>query len=478
MNSPLRVLKNSAALSISVLLERGVGFFLPWYIARVEGREIWGQYSTALAFIGLSSMFASWGLDQLLPRQIARDRARVGPLLTNASIVGGLASILTAMTVVATVGFLNYPSPVQRLIWMGVILVLFPRTESLLCESTISGLERMEWIAAVRFPVTILRVALSLLLLSRGFGVDALFVVLCSYYVVVWVAYLTLVTRCVPTFRLKVDPSLIGALFVQAVPFVATISIGEASKQIDRVLLSKLWDTDSVGLYSTGIMLVQVLYLVAPAIMNALFPMISRVYVASQQQFSRVITRVSKLLLIGTFPVSLTIITFASPFILLVFGQDYASSVAVLRVYAIGIMPSFVGRLLYRSILASDNERLAVRVALVNSAASVALNVLLIPNYGMLGAAVSGISTEFLGLIQNLLYLSRTGTKVELSEALLRPWICILASAMVYWGVMQWSFPIAWVVSIGVFTCTLIISGTISRADLALVSAVRRRGGS
>jgi O-antigen/teichoic acid export membrane protein len=291
MNRALRVLKNSTALSLSVLLERGITLFLPLYVARVQGKQVWGYYSTALAFVTLSASFAYWGLDQLLPREVARDRTRTGDFLANAGVVGGIASVLTTAIVIVIVHLLHYPPHVQYLIYIGSILTLFPRTEATLCEAIINGLEKMEWIVAVRFPSTVLRVACSVYLLSKGFGLDVLFIALAAYYILVCGVYLLLFKRFVPAFRLHFNWSLVRNLALQAVPFVTIIAMGETFKQLDRVFLSKLWDTTSVGIYSVGIMLVQIMYMIAPAIMNALFPILSRAYVVSRHQFASLISR-------------------------------------------------------------------------------------------------------------------------------------------------------------------------------------------
>jgi O-antigen/teichoic acid export membrane protein len=102
------------------------------------------------------------------------------------------------------------------------------------------------------------------------------------------------------------------------------------------------------------------------------------------------------------------------------------------------------------------------------------LNVFLIPRYGVLGAATSAVCTEFLGLIQNLFYVSRVGTGLDLNQALLKPGVCVLASVLAYLGIVRWSFPAAWVVSMGVFTGLLLISQTITRDDFTIVSTVHQ----
>ena len=468
----LRILKNSAALSLSVLLDRGVSFILPWYIARVQGPEIWGRYTTALTFITIASMFAYWGLDQLLPREIARKRSEAGAYLLNASIIGGLIAVLTTVVVGVLVYFLYYSSDVQELIWLGLALILFPRTESILCEAVINGLERMEWIPLVRFPISLLRVLSSLLLLSRGFGLETLFIVLSVYHLLIWLLYLYLLRRHLSQFQLRFDKLLLKALFVQALPFVITISIGQTFKQFDRVLLSKLLDTDSVGIYSTGILLVQIVYLVAPAIMNALFPTLSRAHLISTKKFSSIITGTFKILLLAIFPVALSIIASAEILIPLVFGPEYTLSIAVLQIYAIGIVPSFVARLLYRTLLASNHERIAIRVALVNSAVNLLLNLLLIPRYGVLGAAVSSVLTESLGLAQNLLNVSRMGRLLKMDRALWRPGICILLSVLLYIMVVgRASSIVAWVISLLLYIATVLLSRVFTRRDLDVLTS-------
>jgi O-antigen/teichoic acid export membrane protein len=472
MNRALRVLKNSAALSLSVLLERGIALFLPLYVARVQGRQVWGHYSTALTFVTISASFAYWGLDQLLPREIARDRVRAGDFLANAGIVGGIASVLTTTIAIVIVHLLHYPPHVQYLIDIGIILTLFPRTEAILCEAMINGLEKMEWTAAVRFPITILRVACSAYLLSKGFGLEVLFIALAASHVLMCGIYLLLFKRLLPAFRLRFDRSLMRTLALQAIPFVTIIAIGETAKQADRVFLSKLWDTDSVGIYSVGIMLVQIMYMLAPAIMNALFPILSRAYVVSRRQFSSLISQIFKLLFVGIFPVTLTIISFADLAILLVFGPEYVSSITVLRIYALGIVPSFVARFLYRAILASNNEHLIIRVSFVNSVVGLALNIILIPRYGLLGASAAAVCTELVGLVQNLFYVSRRVGRFDFAHALLKPGACVLTSVLAYLGAMRWNLPVAWVSSIAVFAGTLLASRTVSWKDL---SAIRPR---
>lgn len=469
MNLVWRVLKNSGALTLAVLLEQAVNWFVPWYVARIQGREDWGYYSTAMAFIVIAAPLAYWGLDQLLPREVARNRPQAGRLLANAAIAGGVVSALVTGLSAGLVYFLEYPPAVQELILIGLALTLLPRTEAMLCEAVVNGLERMEWIVLVRFPISLLRVGASIFLLSQGLGLYVLFVFWAVYYGLASIGYVLLLKRSTPDFSLEIDGRLVRQLAVQAFPFVATIFIGETAKHIDRILLSQFQDTDTVGLYTTGILLVQTMYLFAPAIMSALFPELSRTHVASKQRFSTLVTGLFRILLVGSFPVTLTMIVFAGELILFIFGQEYAASIPVMQIYALGIVPSFLARLLYRTLLASNNERLTVRVSLVNSIAGFALTLLLIPRYGLLGAAFAAMTMEFFGLGQNLFYVSRRVFRFEFGRAMLLPGTCALASTALYLLVRTWNPYVAWACAMAAFVIMVFATGVIRREELSMV---------
>lgn len=472
MNPVLRVLKNSTSLSASVLLERAITFLLPWYVARIEGPEVWGQYSTALAFVMMGGAVAFWGLDQLLPREIARKPDRSADLLANAALIGAGMALLTTAVIALIVSQLNYEPYVQYLIIIGVAVTLLPRTEAILCEALINGIERMEWIIAVRLPLTVLRIVASIYLLMQGYGVEVLFFMLALYHATAVLVYLGLFYRYLPHFRLRVDTAFARVLFVQALPFVAIISIGETFKQLDRVFLSTFWNTDMVGIYATGIMAIQVMYMIAPAIMAALFPVLARTYVATPERFAMLVSQLFKLIGIGIFPVMLAVITLAEFAIILVFGPAYQSSVIVLQIAALGILPSFTTRFLYRTMLASNHEHIAMRVAIINSSANLVLNLLLIPRFGVIGAAVVMALTELIGLVQNLYYLSGV-TAFDYRRSLLQPGLVVGVGLLVYVALMGWNLYVAWLGATAVFGLGVVALRLITRQDLVLLTILR-----
>jgi O-antigen/teichoic acid export membrane protein len=464
-----RIIKNSVALSADIFLERAISFILPWYIARVLGREAMGEYNLTVTFITIFTPAGVWGLNQLLPRLIAREHSKAGFILIHASLLGGVTSVAATLGLFVTVQVLDYPTALRNLILLGGLSLLL-RSESILSEAIIKGMEKMEWIAFVRLPTTIIRVAVSIWLLSQGHDVASVFIVLIIYQFLVWLTYLWVFKRTLPRFQWQCDRKFVIGLLSQSIPFVAIGVFGVTFKQIDSIFLSKLWDTETVGIYSTGALFVQAMYMLAPAVMESLFPGLSRLYVVSRQRFTMVVSGLLKLVFVSVLPIALALFAFADVIILTAFGAEYNPSITVFQILVLGIVPSYLGRLLFRAILASDNERVMPRVVIVNDLLNISLNILLIPRYGAIGASVAAVGTELCGLLQNAFYVQHRISKLDFKGALLRPAACTLISLLVFWLISYWNPRVAWLASTAVLAMALLLSRTVTPQDVARLS--------
>ena len=402
MNPILRILKNSTLLSGSLLLERSAGAFLAWYIARNNGAAFWGNYNTVWSFVLVASAIGSWGLNILLTREIGRNREKLGEYLGSAAVLAGISTIVTISAMLLVVTWIDYPAPLEQYIYLALFVFILPQVESFVFEAAIIGVERMEWVILTRPPLTLLQVGLSILLLRLGYGVSMLYIVLGSYHGLVLLAYWLILRHSWPEFRLRPSPAQIKLFFHLAIPFVLSVGITEGFGQIDRILLAKLRDADTVGIYSTGFLLIQFLLLLAPSVMNSLFPSLSRVYIDSRKQFTRLTQLLTKLMIVGLFPPTVLILSLAEPFIMTLFGSEYAGSVTIMRLTALAILPSYVSRIWYRATLASNNERMGILVAIVGGVAQLLLNLILIPHYGATGAALAMLGTVLIRSGHNL----------------------------------------------------------------------------
>jgi O-antigen/teichoic acid export membrane protein len=122
----------------------------------------------------------------------------------------------------------------------------------------------------------------------------------------------------------------------------------------------------------------------------------------------------------------------AEPIISLLFGPAYAPAVPALQILA-WAMALIILRDTYRQAFnAVRRPRLDLRCAGISVGLNVVLNVLLIPRYGMRGAAVATLVSETLWLTMAAYYFSRDVMPVRLLPLLWQPGVAALAMGAVF----------------------------------------------
>jgi O-antigen/teichoic acid export membrane protein len=140
----------------------------------------------------------------------------------------------------------------------------------------------------------------------------------------------------------------------------------------------------------------------------------------------RFVERSIVLLLSIGLPASLLISFRAEDVAQLVFGPKYLPSALPLRlvIWAVPILFSYVP--LVTALFVHDRQRYVLFVLLANLALALALDALLIPPYGVLGASIATLIVEMGALIGYLLLAQRANLGVVWARGLLRPTlICV-----------------------------------------------------
>jgi O-antigen/teichoic acid export membrane protein len=89
----------------------------------------------------------------------------------------------------------------------------------------------------------------------------------------------------------------------------------------------------------------------------------------------------------------------ASPLMLLIFGHEYGSAVAPLQILAGGALFVFTTWILHAAAISTNLDRRLLLTTVVGLSANVVLNVLLIPRWGISGAAWATVIAEALTVV-------------------------------------------------------------------------------
>ena len=186
-------------------------------------------------------------------------------------------------------------------------------------------------------------------------------------------------------------------------PLMFVAVIGTFMHWMDIMMLGYFMDESVVGLYHPAIRTVGLLRITFLALTNIFSPILSELYVQKkQEEMSSLYKLVVRWILTSTLPFAILLIMFPGKTMLL-FGGQYIRAATVLQVLAIAtLVQSFTG-----AGASALNMTGHPKVNLINSIIAVVINVILnvlwIPRYGIMGAALATlVSLSILGLLRSV----------------------------------------------------------------------------
>jgi len=464
----LRVLRNTVAMALSIGTQRLSTFVLTLYIARALGADALGQFSIVTSLILIFQTISFLGQQQIIMREVARTPDEAGSYLVNAGFVVVGGGLLGTLGMFVTVNVVGYESQVITYTYVAG-LVLIPAVLATVAESVLQGREQMHYITVAQAISGAIKLSLALTLLYLGVGLWSVFLAIALANVALYAIYLWIMRRLLGTLAFRLNRMLIQHLLRLAGTFTVISIFGVVFKQVDVLMLGKMKDATTVGIYSAAFRLIQIGMQFLPSFMLALFPSMSEVYVRSPERLATIAEGALKLLMTFIIPLAVIVTVLAQEFILFFYGPGYQESTLVLRILIWMLVLFFANTVLFRTMLASDNERVTMRVAGVNMVSSVALNWLLIPRWGANGVAVASLCTTLIAVLQNYAYLARNLFKLDWLRLVGKPALAAALLAGLLFALRGWSVALSLPIGIAVYVALVLVLRVFSPDELNFV---------
>ena len=384
MSTPRRVARNAAVRMGGEVVAKlaSLAFFV--VMARELGARGFGEFQFALALTGALIYLAGFGTDQLLAREVARDRALAGRLLADAAavkVLGGLL-MLGAATLIAAAS--SEGVAVVAIVGAGALLEVLSKS----WHSIFTGYERLDLVSATLIVQRTLTAVVGVaVLLSGGSLLAAAAVYAGGAAVAVLVCELLL--RRLGVRRASMDASGWLSVMRAGVPIGVVSLLMIVLLRLDVTMLAFLSDSVTVGVYAVAFRLVEATQFMGGAMAIAMLPWLARAGAELTRGFALGLKAVNALLL----PIGLALVLFAGPVVDLLYGDEFEPSVVPLRI--LGLMTLFYGINAYASVSLVARYRPLVlgRLLVPVIALNVVLNLILIPREGASGAAAAALAS-------------------------------------------------------------------------------------
>jgi len=367
-------------------------------LARYLGPEQYGLYSYVLSIIALATIPVIAGLPQLLVREIAYTELynkvdELKGLLNWATIYTLSVSILVVIGIMIYLSFGIGGESTTELMWIALFVIplkgLLLKNESVLVGHRFPVMAQLA--DGIVAPLLTL-VMLSLLIANNKIltGVISMRVIVISLFSAA-IFSLLINRKTVKSNLNKITAKYNIFKWHRAMlPFTLLVLVTSLNNELASVMLGYIVDKESVAFYRVAMQGVGLIALTLQAINMVTGPKILRLYKKNEHEATQLLIRKSvKLSCMFSLPIALTLIIFGEWIIVFMFGDEYLSSVKILRVLCIGqifnVLMGSVG--LVSNMTGHENRTL--RYTTLAMLVNVMLLLILIPVYQEIGAAIA-----------------------------------------------------------------------------------------
>ena len=467
------------------------GFLSRAIIARYFETSHYGVYSLALTIISIGLILATLGFQNSLPREISVYRekypSKVKTLISTAFLIVLFNSILILI-------LLNFIAPFTVKLFHEENLPFVLKIMSLslpfsALTGTIVAISR--GFSRVRERVyfqNILYPLVFLVLVGVGILLDADFRFIFFAYVIAqaltFMALFLDATRMgFFKFQLSLDLTLGKKLIVFSLPLLLTGILSYVMNWTDTLMLGYYKSSEVVGIYNAASPLARLLPIFLNSAGFIYMPIASQLYAQGKLgEMGRVYQILTKWVFLLTLPIFSIMFLFPEVTISFFFGTKYLEAAEALRILALGFMfHTFLG-LNGLSLVVIGDTNFNFIANLFAAISNVILNILLIPEYGIVGAAVATAASYFVANVVRSLKLYQRTKIHPFSWNYVKP----LVISFLLLGIIQlmnlkvsniWEAGIILVAFLVLYFGLVLLSKSIDIEDIDLLVAIEKKLG-
>ena len=398
---------NTGWLMADKVLRLVVGLFVGVYVARYLGPEKFGVLNFAMSFVALFGAFAKLGLDGIVVRNAVQDPDSRDELLGTAfglRVIGGLVLLAVVFGAIQ----LTESDPLTQLIVMiiaaGHVLQAFQVIEFYFQSQVLARLVSIAGIAGL-----LVSSAIKLALIWSGaaliwfawvfvieHGLKGL--VLASLYI----------KQRIPLWRWRFRLSQAKLLLRDSWPLILSGLVVMVYMRIDQVMIKMMLDSKAVGNYAAAVRLSEAWYFVPMTITQSLFPAILSAKKHSEKLYYDRLQRLYDLMVWLAIAVALPT-TFLSGWVVnLLYGQEYNQAGGVLALHVWAGVFVFLGVASGKWLLSENMQIFAFFRTGLGAVSNVVLNIILIPVWGIYGAAIATLFSQMIASYVGYAFLKKT----------------------------------------------------------------------
>ena len=434
------VARNFSIITLATIVETVAAFLYIAFSARHFGPALFGMYVLISVYVQIISIIVNAGIEPIAIRELARNREEAADLFDDIFslrlVLGVIAYLVLILVATLTVESPDY----RQLIGIaGLFLIIEPFIASFRIYFTAH--ERMAVPSAYGVATAVLIALVGGVLIMLGFGIFELIVSNAVIVITIGIIWIVRFRASELRFRFRFRFAAWRRLLVLIIPFAPIHASNQINRALNIFLLGQIKGPlpmeQSVGYYSPANSVSNTIVRLVMGMRRALIPPIAA-KLGQGHSVNREIDVALKLAL-ALFCLPLVLGTaYMSPEVIeLLFGDQYALSSPVLQLLGWAAALQIAAFIPEIFLFAHPDHKIQEYIAgsVITVVVNAALCILLIPGYGIMGAATAAIVGRVVYLLFVAHYFRRQAPEEAMNPRDFKDVAALIISSFVVWHI-------------------------------------------
>jgi PST family polysaccharide transporter len=387
----MRILHNFSWLLVDRVIRVFLGMVVTVLMARYLGPEQFGIISYALAITGLCGMVALLGLNQVVVHDLVQNPSTAGITLGSARGLMAVGGLVAYTSLVVAVLLTRSEDSFAKLASFAIgasVLFRFLDFGRYWFESQVQSKYVVLAQLAVFFGASLAKVVLIVL----DAPLSAFILVVTAQAVATPVATsLVFWSRAEVGTSLRFDAERARALLSASWPLLLAGFAMMVNMKIDQLMIASMLGDQAVGVYSAAVSVSEATYALAVIITATTYPAVLAARAEGEEVYRARFQQLFDLIVVLAVAIAVPVTFGANWIISTLFGESYLAAGAVLTVHVWALIFVFLGVVSDRWFIAEGRPKLNLQRTVLGVCVNVVLNFVLIPRFGLIGAATATI---------------------------------------------------------------------------------------
>ena len=417
----MKYIKNTSWLMAEKVLRMALGLFVGVWIARYLGPEQFGLFSYAQSFVALFAVIATLGLDGIVVKELVNDEYNRETLLGTAFVLKLIGAIFVILLLTASLFIQSSDYTTSSLIFVIASATVFQSFNVIDFYFQSKVLSKFVVICNV---VTLLLSSLIkvVLILNEAPLITFAYAILFDSFCLALGFIFFYFKSNLSLFNWSFDKDKARLLLSESWPLILSGLVISMYMRIDQIMIKNMLGSSEVGQYAAAVRLSEAWYFIPMVVSSSLFPAVINAKKVSQELYYSRIQKLYDLMAWTAICIAIPMTFFGDRVINFLYGESFSDAGGVLMVHIWSAVFVFLGVASSKWFISEGLQRYSFYRTVSGALLNIALNLLLIPEYGIYGAAIATLCSQMVAsYLFNLMNHKSRITFIMQSRALLLP---------------------------------------------------------